>query len=76
MITSEARVQTLLFQKLAFKKSASYLPLPLNMHRERTEGQHSDKGAEGGNSEEDRGPAIRTIHAESGSNRLRTMTLN
>ena len=46
------------------------------MYRERTEGQHSDKGAEGGNSEEDRGPAIRTIHAESGSNRLRTMTLN
>ena len=46
------------------------------MHREGTEGQHSDKGAEGGNSEDDRGPTIRMIHAESGSNRLRTMTFN
>lgn len=46
------------------------------MYRKRTEDQHSDNEAKGENSKKNREPVIRTIHRESGSNRLRIMTLN
>lgn len=45
------------------------------MYRKRTEDQHSDNEAKGENNKKNREPVIRTIHGESGSNRLRIMTL-
>lgn len=45
------------------------------MYRKRTKDQHSDNEAKGENNKKNREPVIRTIHGESGSNRLRIMTL-